>query len=102
MPDIKLLFPKENSQEAQMYLGLVRGQTPGLCKGAVSHSYVSQQTLDDTPDRLYIISEERRPTRHKAPFVTLYGFAMVYATNNAWYLDVICANKVGKFLIQRI
>ena len=28
--------------------------------------------------------------------IQLYGFAFVYATNNTWYIDVICANKVKK------
>ena len=99
---IHVIFPRNDPDEANKFLAYVRGQSPELCKHAVNHSYITEQTRDEIPDRLYIVKEETMSLRGGKKKIQLYGFAFVYATNNTWYIDVICANKVGTSLIRRI
>lgn len=98
--EIIVLNPRD--QNYKQMADYIVGQSPGLCRGAVSHSYILQQ-MGSVPDYIFIALKMNEPkTRSSTPFITVSGFAIVFVKNNSYYIDVICAKGVGSRLIKRI
>uniref|UniRef100_A0A6C0EL78 N-acetyltransferase domain-containing protein n=1 Tax=viral metagenome TaxID=1070528 RepID=A0A6C0EL78_9ZZZZ len=101
MSSTEIIVLDTKSENYDTMASYIVGQAPGLCHGAVSHTYILQQ-MGEKPNYIFLSIKTNDKTRSKAPFITVSGFAIVFAKNNAYYIDVICAKGVGSRLINTI
>lgn len=73
-----------------------------LCRGFVDKHYIRNSAVANA-DFLIVSYNIKNPTRSKAPFVNLNGFALMNKKPDHLYLDVICAKPgVGKGIIDEV